>query len=167
MNPTHLSNIEAILNICANLTEIVGVRYGVGFIVAAALIAFIKKWRVARNYLLIAIGSLMCGFAMPGAMNWAVATIRDAQAQDLLLLLAVLCGVIALAVLVVGIGLLYLPVHIAKKRQKKRIGWIIGLSALSILFGILWSIALFLAHRDDKQELSQNETISPAAPDNR
>jgi hypothetical protein len=47
---------------------------------------------------------------------------------------------------------LFLPNHIAKRRHKYKRGWIKLLAAFGVLLVPLWSIALFLAYKDDKQE---------------
>ncbi len=160
MDSANSQNIETLFNICANLTEIVGIRYGIVFIITAVLIAFLKQWKVARNYLLLGIATTFCALAAPGFLNWLVACVRDAHADYLLLPLTILIAIFTLAIIIIALALLYLPLYIAKKHQKLKRGWIIGLSIFSILIPFLWSIAVFLAYKPDKPRTDNGQTNS-------
>ncbi len=160
MNSTNVPNLEALFNICANGLEIVGIRYGIVFIITAVLIAFLKQWKVARNYLLLGVGTTICGLAAPGFLNWIAASIHDANAEYLYGPFAILCVIFTFGVAIVSLGLLYLPVHIARKHQKQKLGWIIGLTAFSLLIPFLWSIAVFLAYKPDKAVANNSEANS-------
>src|ERR1700676_5102087 len=98
------------------------------FLIAAALIAYLKQWKLSRNYFLIGLGTLIFGLSLPVALTWLIAQNHSTDADYLIGFLAILTVVLSLVSAVVSLGLLYLPVHIAKNRQKP-LGWIIGLSA--------------------------------------
>lgn len=81
----NLANLEALLNIIANLFELVGVFFGLSLIVQTFLFReATARWfglkGVAAPWM-IAIGLMMVvgGLAVPGMINWFVASARDAN----------------------------------------------------------------------------------------
>jgi hypothetical protein len=74
----NLANLEALLNIIANGMEILGIAWGgptmiMGFMYMAA------GSQTAMNKVLFGIGGVTGGLATPGAINWLVASARDAN----------------------------------------------------------------------------------------
>ena len=70
----NLANLEALLNILANGGEILGLTVGLGYIINALCRARFKPRRLAFGASLMAIG-----LAIPGIINWLVASARDAN----------------------------------------------------------------------------------------
>jgi len=161
MQPTNIPNVEAFLNICANTTEILGVRNGAMFIVASLLLVFLKEWKASRNWFLLGFGTLILGLGTPNILNWMIPKPDPAAGESGLILIPVVVGaVMALVALVVSLGVLYVPVYIAKRRGKERLDWIIGLSGFSIIIALLWSISLFLAYKPVKALSDQEKSSS-------
>ena len=69
----NLANIEALLNIVANLIEMAGISFG-GFIIVDGCR---KGFNV--NKLVYGIAAILLGLATPGVINWLVASARDAN----------------------------------------------------------------------------------------
>jgi hypothetical protein len=72
----NLANLEALLNILANGFEVFGLAYGIPCI-AIGLMRFSSPAGTVR--LLVGGSSIALGLATPGAINWLVASARDAN----------------------------------------------------------------------------------------
>jgi hypothetical protein len=70
-----LLNIEALLNILANVVEVVGIIWGFVIIILAWEPGTETK-ELAKKFM-VGLLSIMIGLAVPGTFNWLVATARD------------------------------------------------------------------------------------------
>ena len=146
-----LSNIEKMLNICANLDEILGIRYALLLVLGALFLLKLKMWKTAGIYSGGAIACLLFGLATPGVINWLVASAADANVLPTAsIIIAVVMGTLSLFMLLFGFYLLYLPVKIAKQNGKENLGNIIGFSAFSIIIPFLWPFAIYFAYKPHK-----------------
>ena len=77
----NLANLEALLNIIANGTEILGLHFGATLLVAGSFVAAIRKNKRWIGGVLGGCGvlSMVFGLAIPGIINWLVASARDAN----------------------------------------------------------------------------------------
>lgn len=76
----NLANLEALLNIICNLGEMVGLFIGAALIVAGTAGAIIGGKQRWIGFLIIGVGlfAFVGGLALPGLINWLVASARDA-----------------------------------------------------------------------------------------
>lgn len=76
----NLANLEALLNIICNLGEMVGLFIGAALVVAGTAGAIIGGKQRWIGFLIIGVGvvSFVGGLALPGIINWLVASARDA-----------------------------------------------------------------------------------------
>lgn len=72
-----LANLEAILNICANAGELIGISIGI-FLIFRTFLLWKKNRRKAIANFIVALVSTTSGIAAPGVVNWLVSDIRDA-----------------------------------------------------------------------------------------
>lgn len=151
-----ISTSEAAMNIFANLSEIIGIRYGIGFFVGAILILFLRKWSLAGKYTGLSFFFAAAGIGIPGLVNIMAGSVNGNTAMTTVL--AVICGILAIVVLVGGLALLALPIRVAKERGRKNFRTLTILIFASLFIGILWSVALFLAHKSkpDEEDLGKN-----------
>src|SRR5579884_3162902 len=127
-NMTGLQNIDAMLNIILGIIEADALGYGVNLVIASALISSLHEGKVASKYFIFGLGLFVLGITAPGFITWLLSLVPiDVQQADRLLI-----AVVSLIAIPSGLGLLYLPVHIAKKRSKKQLKWIYGLTILGI-----------------------------------
>jgi hypothetical protein len=149
-NRVDTNNLDQIINICSNLTQIIGVRFGASFILSAVLISFLKDWRAVRKYFFIGICITGVALAAPSALQRLASAV--ASPHEFLSSLALRCGCIFGSFMLVlqACWLLAYPVTVAKKLGKKDLNTIIGLSAFSIILLPLWPVALLLAHKPHK-----------------
>ncbi len=149
--PNDLKNIENLLNICANLDEILGIRYAMLLVLGALFLLKLKMWKTAGIYFALGIASILFGLATPGVINWLVDSAKDANVLPTAsVVIAVVMSITSLAMLLAGFWLLYLPVKIAKANGKENLSKIIGLSAFSIIIPFLWPFAIYFAYKPHK-----------------
>ncbi len=76
----NLANLEALLNIICNLGEMVGLFIGAALVVAGTAGAIIGGKQRWIGFLIIGVGvvAFVGGLALPGIINWLVASARDA-----------------------------------------------------------------------------------------
>lgn len=76
----NLANLEALLNIICNLGEMVGLFIGAALVVAGTAGAIIGGKQRWIGFLIIGVGvvTFVGGLALPGIINWLVASARDA-----------------------------------------------------------------------------------------
>ena len=75
----NLANLEALLNILANSSEIVGIQVFGGFFMAGVILNVKGKTKPGSILICVAIFSLVGGLATPGIINWLIASARDAN----------------------------------------------------------------------------------------
>jgi hypothetical protein len=144
--------MNQLFNIFANFTEMVCVRCGAEFLVAAVLITFLKEGKAALKFAGAGLAFLLFGLATPGMWNSLIWLLSGSSglSSSTAGVLAFICGLVSLLSGAAALGLLYLPVYIAKRRGKPNFNWIIGLSAAGLLFPFVWAIAIFLAYKKGK-----------------
>jgi hypothetical protein len=142
---SNLSNLEAILNIGANLTEIAGLRTVFGLAVASFLLLFIKRWLLAAQYFGIAVALTIFALAVPGIINYLSGLWASNDA--LYMLLVVGSGLLGAISFFGTFAILAVPGIIAGKKKVTNNKTIVSLSMLGILIPIFWGVALFLAHK--------------------
>jgi hypothetical protein len=160
MSPNELANYQAVLNIAANLTEIIGLRYALAFVCAGILLAFGKPRLLAIKFIAIALVVGLVGLAAPGAINYVVAVMIESPAKNLIPVFTALCGFEALAVITIGLALFAYPIRVARSQGKPPSKWIFWLSIGSIIFAPLWSVSLFLAYRPTARAASESHPES-------
>ena len=135
----NLANLEAVLNIIANTTEIWGIS-SVGNFFFAAIGAFVLK-RMKLGGIMIALCPVLLtyGLAAPGIINWIAVSARDAQFEAATGVLAVVSALV-LVVLLMGVG--FTPALIAAKRDHPHKWVIFGMTFISWLIPFGWP-ALF------------------------
>jgi hypothetical protein len=159
MNTDSYKNLEALINISANVTEITAIRYGLLFIIVSALLVFINRRGLAAKYFGLGILVGVIGLAFPGLLN--LLSSAGGQSNGTGFLAALVLGlIVALPCVIVGFWLLYWPVKVAKRAGEQNLGWIIGLSAFSLLLPFLWSISLYLAYRAESRNSDMSEPAS-------
>lgn len=143
---------EAYLLNCSEVSGLVGQKNGICFVLAAALIAFLRQWPDVRTYLLIGTSFSLLAFCGPRLADWILSATQAAGATHNYLPETVLAFFCLISMAIVGLVPVFLPVYIARKRGKTRrnVLLIALLTVLSLLLFPLWSVALFVAHRDDK-----------------
>ena len=138
-----VSNMEALFNIFANVSEIAGIRNGLMFLFTAFLLLFIKKWATSTKYALIGIVLICAGFLTACIPLHQIFGDNGALA----LTAGISCGFLAFLVFVASVALLALPVRIAKNRGATSFKAITILSFLSLLLPFFWSVAVLVAYR--------------------
>jgi hypothetical protein len=151
-----MSNIEALLNIFANGTEIFGISLGMGLLIGALSILFLKKWSTAAKLAAAGVPVLLFALATPVVINWVVASIRDFNfpahiESPLLWFTTAVCFLVALAFFLIG---WLLPTIVAFRRHKRNRVVILVANILLSFVPFGWSIALFMSFMDDRETVA-------------
>jgi hypothetical protein len=135
-----LANIEALLNIAANLGEIIGITTGIKLLIGSAVVSARKLGR-AKQWLFTALGILAVGLAAPGLTNILV---------DINLFLGLIVSwTVACFLVVFAWHVWWLPVTIAKTDgQKHPIMFFFTLISGVGFFALGWFVCLFLACKE-------------------
>ena len=163
MSTTFNQFVISFLDVYSTLiNSVIEIRFGIGLICAAILIAFLKQRKAASIYLASGLLGLIIGFSKKGVIDLILLSIdkdplKHAQA-------AVLFDHNSTAIdFLLGLTMLILPIYVANKRKKSELNLIIILSSFGITFSFIWSIALFLAHKPDRSTLSSKKTPNTKA----
>ncbi len=143
-----LANLEAMLNIVANGTEIAFIA-SVGFYLIGAVICFIRK-RFFMGTVLIGLCPLVAiiGLATPDTINWVVASARHGK-LDLFTVGTAMAVVGGLLTVINAVFALFLPAMIAFKEQHPKkwiifglcfIAWFIPFGWIGLMVWALWYI---------------------------
>ena len=133
----NLANLEALMNIFANVSEIYGIAAAPGYFFGAVA-AFIKRQWILGGFLLsLVVISPILAIAMPGLINWLVASGRDAGNLEMGV---VIVGVLALVTFAFTMVLTFIPSICAFKRNHSKKMLIFGLNFLAAL-PFLWPCA--------------------------
>ncbi len=146
---------DTLVNIFANGAEIFGKATGIGFAVGAVSTFILGKRSVAAKLIVIAIPAFIIGIITPGFINWMIASLRDANTpENIVIPLCWVIGIVGtIAVSVFAIVTGFLPTIVAFKRNKQNRKLIFLLNILLSIIPVLgWNIALFMAFMDDKDK---------------
>lgn len=146
----NLAYLEAGLNILANGSEVLLISTGIGlFVTGIALLFFRGKRGIATAFLLVPWILITIGLAVPGIINWGVASYRESGNTDFtpFVILAIVGNLVLLAL---TFFLYFLPSFVSYKRRKLKLKKTILLNFFLAWLSPVWIWLLVLSFLDDK-----------------
>lgn len=147
MEPSQMSNFEALCNICANLSEIVGIKSGAAFLIAGFLLVWTVKKNIAVKLIIGGFVTLALGLAIPGIVNATYGNFAPGKLPEIIGV--VIYGLMALVALVFGLATFFVPAVVCNRRGVKFTNLMAILSWLGIFIPLTLAVAMYLAFKAD------------------
>lgn len=149
MNTQNLANLEALINIGANASEILLISCGIMLL----FVFWVPKENGIPGYKkklgFLSLGCIFTGLFVPGFLNFVVA-----GRNEIAFCLAALFGVVlAIGSIVLWLVVYFLPAYFATKvnPKKSKVG-IIVLNVFSFIFPLIWIFAFIWACNPEKEQ---------------
>jgi hypothetical protein len=140
------ANIEALLNICANLTEILGLVGGGPLLILCWIPSVSGVRGYSLNFLFLSLGMITIGLLTPGIINVLV----EKLGPDSLLPAVAIGLVLVILMALASLFTFFIPAWLAVRRKKAARGWIILLNCLFFL-PLSWLVAFIWACMADRK----------------
>lgn len=147
MESSQMSNFEALCNICANLSEIVGIKSGVAFLFAGFLLVWTTQKRIAFKLIIAGFVVLVVGLSVPGIVNGTYRNFAPGGLPEMVGV--VIYGLMAIIGLVFGIATFFVPAVVCNRRGVKFTNMMAICSWVGIFLPPALSFAMFLAFKAD------------------
>lgn len=145
-----MNNLAALLNICANGTEVMGIVVVPELFTAVVVGLLMRRYRFAGWMAAFAVLAPALGLLNPGLVNMIASAMRDTNGFAAAIIIMMLIEVIVLLAAVVGIiALQFLPTIIALRQHKSNKGLVIGLNLGGFILPPPGIAALCFALKED------------------
>ncbi|MBK7839879.1 MAG: hypothetical protein IPJ49_19830 [Candidatus Obscuribacter sp.] len=145
-----MNNLEALLNICANGTEVMGIVVVPELFTAVVIGLLMRRYRFAGWMAAFAVLAPAFGLFNPNLVNMIVSAMRDTSGSAAAIIIMLLVEVVVLIVALVGIiALQFLPTIIAVRQHKPNKNLVIGLNLGGLFLPPLGIAAMFFALKQD------------------
>lgn len=145
-----MNNLEALLNICGNGTEVMGIVVVPELFTAVVVGLLMRRYRFAGWMAACTVLAPALGLFNPSLINMIVSALRDTSGFAAAVIIMMIIEVIVLLAAVVGIiALQFLPIIIALRQHKSNKGLVIGLNLGGLILPPLGIAALCFALKED------------------
>lgn len=145
-----MNNLEALLNICANGTEVMGIVVVPELFTAVVIGLLMRRYRFAGWMAAFAVLAPALGLFNPNLVNMIVSAMRDTSGSAAAIIIMLLVEVVVLIVALVGIiALQFLPTIIAVRQHKPNKDLVIGLNLGGLFLPPLGIAAMCFALKQD------------------
>lgn len=145
MEPSQMSNFEAACNICANLSEIVGIKSGAAILVAGFILVWSTKKSIAVKLIICGFVVLAVGLAIPGIVNATYGNFGPGGLPEVVGL--IIYGLMTAVGTVIGIATLFVPAIVCNRRGVKFTNMMAILSWIGLFIPVTLSVAMAMAFK--------------------
>lgn len=145
MEPSQMSNYEAVCNICANLSEIVGIKSGAAILIAGFILMWSTQKSIAIKLIIGGFVVLAVGLAMPGIVNATYGSFGPGGLPEVVGM--AIYGLMTTVGTVFCIATFFMPAVVCNRRGVKFTNMMAILSWLGIFIPLTLAVAIAMAFK--------------------